>query len=110
MASNQSQPQQEPIPAGEPHAARGPLVVATANPRYFTVAAGEQQAVYLTGSHIWNNLHDGMGPARPAPTTPSSSTSAPTSTSWPSAATTSSGCGAVSSSSPRPPGATTTCA
>jgi hypothetical protein len=62
MASNQSQPQQESVPAREPHAARGPLVVATANPRYFTVAAGEQQAVYLTGSHIWNNLHDGMGP------------------------------------------------
>jgi hypothetical protein len=70
MASNQSQPQQEPIPAREPHAARGPLVVATANPRYFTVAAGEQKAVYLTGSHIWNNLHDGMGPGAACADTP----------------------------------------
>jgi len=31
------------------------------NPRYFTVASDEGRAVYLTGSHIWNNLHDGMG-------------------------------------------------
>ncbi|GAA0571920.1 hypothetical protein HPO96_32345 [Kribbella sandramycini] len=36
-----------------------PLVVSDINPRYFT--AGDR-AVYLTGSHIWNNLHDGMGP------------------------------------------------
>jgi hypothetical protein len=70
MVSNQSQPQQESVPAREPHAARGPLVVATANPRYFTVAAGEQQAVYLTGSHIWNNLHDGMGPGAACAGTP----------------------------------------
>jgi hypothetical protein len=43
----------------------GPLTVSAANPRYFTTAAGDtadQRAVYLTGSHIWNNLHDGMGP------------------------------------------------
>jgi hypothetical protein len=43
----------------------GPLTVSAANPRYFTAAAGDiadQKAVYLTGSHIWNNLHDGMGP------------------------------------------------
>jgi Family of unknown function (DUF6298) len=45
-----------------PDAARGPLVASEANPRYFTVAGDEQKAVYLTGSHIWNNLHDGMGP------------------------------------------------
>ena len=41
------------------------LQVSAANPRYFTAAAGDtadQKAVYLTGSHIWNNLHDGMGP------------------------------------------------
>jgi hypothetical protein len=47
-------------------AATGPLRVSAANPRYFTAAAGDtagQKAVYLTGSHIWNNLHDGMGPA-----------------------------------------------
>jgi hypothetical protein len=44
--------------------ARGPLVVSRANPRYFAVASdGEAgRAVYLTGSHIWNNLQDGMGP------------------------------------------------
>jgi len=40
----------------------GPLVVSEVNPRYFTVAPGDGKAVYLTGSHIWNNLHDGMGP------------------------------------------------
>jgi hypothetical protein len=49
-------------PMRGPEAARGPLVVSTANPRYFTVASDEQKAVYLTGSHIWNDLHDGMGP------------------------------------------------
>jgi hypothetical protein len=37
-------------------------VVSAANPRYFTVASDGQKVVYLTGSHIWNNLHDGMGP------------------------------------------------
>jgi hypothetical protein len=43
-------------------AAAGPLVVSTLNPRYFAVASNARKAVYLTGSHIWNNLHDGMGP------------------------------------------------
>jgi hypothetical protein len=41
------------------------LEVSKANPRYFTVASGDaadRVAVYLTGSHIWNNFHDGMGP------------------------------------------------
>jgi len=45
--------------------APGPLVVSQTNPRYFTVAAGDatdQRAVYLTGSHVNNNLHDGSGP------------------------------------------------
>jgi hypothetical protein len=41
-------------------------VISAANPRYFTVAPGggaaDGKAVYLTGSHIWNNFHDGMGP------------------------------------------------
>jgi hypothetical protein len=40
-------------------------VVSETNSRYFSVAsdvAVERRAVYLTGSHIWNNLHDGMGP------------------------------------------------
>src|SRR2546430_7146809 len=43
----------------------GPLVVSEANPRYVTVASGatiDRKAVYLTGSHIWNNFHDGLGP------------------------------------------------
>ena len=42
-----------------------PLEVSKANPRYFTVASGDaadRVAVYLTGLHIWNNFHDGMGP------------------------------------------------
>jgi hypothetical protein len=40
-------------------------VVSHANPRYFTVTSGDGagSAVYLTGSHIWSNFHDGMGPA-----------------------------------------------
>ena len=53
------------VMAQNPTAAPGPLVVSRANPRYFTVAPGHPgsgRAVYLTGSHIWNNLHDGMGP------------------------------------------------
>ena len=40
-------------------------MVSEANPRYFTVASGDAadpKAVYLTGSHIWNNFHDGLGP------------------------------------------------
>ncbi len=49
-------------PVRRPETASGPLVVSTANPRYFTVASDQRKAVYLTGSHIWNNLHDGMGP------------------------------------------------
>src|SRR6266545_3479352 len=44
--------------------APGPLTVSPANPRYFTVAGTDGPAVYLTGSHIWNNLHDGLGPGR----------------------------------------------
>jgi len=46
-------------------AAAGPLVVSKANPRYFTIGTGDpagRQVVYLTGSHIWNNFHDGLGP------------------------------------------------
>jgi hypothetical protein len=53
--------------------ATGPLTVSAANPRYFTAATGDtadQKAVYLTGSHIWNNLHDGMGPGRACADTP----------------------------------------
>ena len=40
----------------------GPLVVSDDNPRYFTDGSG--RAVYLTGSHTWNNLVD-MGPQDP---------------------------------------------
>jgi hypothetical protein len=43
----------------------GPLSVSRTNPRYFTLPSEgreEERAVYLTGSHIWNNLQDGMGP------------------------------------------------
>ena len=45
--------------------AAGPLTVSKANPRYFTAGSGNvagRRAVYLTGSHIWNNFQDGMGP------------------------------------------------
>ncbi len=38
----------------------GPLQVSRENPRYFTDGSG--RAVYLTGSHTWDNLLD-MGPA-----------------------------------------------
>jgi hypothetical protein len=57
-------------------AAAGPLVVSAANPRYFAIASGgagdaaDQRVVYLTGSHIWNNLHDGMGPGADCAGTP----------------------------------------
>ena len=51
-----------------PGPATGPLTVSAANPRYFTAAG--QEAVYLTGSHIWNNLHDGMGPGPQCAETP----------------------------------------
>jgi hypothetical protein len=53
-------------------AVTGPLTVSAANPRYFTAAGdtADQRAVYLTGSHIWNNLHDGMGPGPGCAETP----------------------------------------
>jgi hypothetical protein len=40
----------------ETDVARGPLRVLPSNPRYFTDGTGK--AIYLTGSHIWNNLLD----------------------------------------------------
>ena len=40
----------------------GPLRVHAKNPRYFSDGSGK--AVYLTGSHTWNNFKD-MGPADP---------------------------------------------
>ena len=50
----------------------GPLRVSTRYPRYFTTSSadGTERAVYLTGSHIWNNLHDGMGPGPDGPADP----------------------------------------
>jgi hypothetical protein len=69
MASSERPPQQDQQSSGAPltgpHVAAGPLVVSTVNPRYFTVAPGrgaDRKAVYLTGSHVWNNFHDGVGP------------------------------------------------
>ncbi|MDF2770880.1 MAG: hypothetical protein K0S86_373 [Geminicoccaceae bacterium] len=60
-------------PLTGPRAAAGPLVVSKANPRYFAVRSGdtgEERAVYLTGSHIWNNFHDGLGPGPACADTP----------------------------------------
>src|SRR5215210_738009 len=50
--------------ATESGSARGPLVVSKTNPRYFAIssAGDDERLVYLTGSHIWNNFHDGLGP------------------------------------------------
>jgi Family of unknown function (DUF6298) len=46
-----------------PARAAGPLMVSGDNPRYFTVAtADDHTVVYLTGSHVWNTLQDGLGP------------------------------------------------
>jgi hypothetical protein len=55
-----------------PRPADRPLIVSSRNPRYFTPASGPDagRAVYLTGSHIWNNLHDGMGPGPDGPAEP----------------------------------------
>ena len=51
----------------------GPLVVSTTNPRYFAspaVAGVPEKLVYLTGSHVNNNLQDGLGPGRECPDNP----------------------------------------
>jgi hypothetical protein len=53
--------------------AAGPLVVSEANPRYFAVGSGgttDRRAVYLTGSHVNNNFHDGSGPGAECAETP----------------------------------------
>src|SRR5215216_613477 len=53
--------------------AAGPLVVSEANPRYFTIRSdntSDRRVIYLTGSHINNNFHDGMGPGSDCPETP----------------------------------------
>ena len=57
----------------ERDAAAGPLVVSAANPRYFAIESDngpDSPMVYLTGSHIWNNFHDGLGPGRDCADTP----------------------------------------
>ena len=50
----------------------GPLVVSEANPRYFEIRGddGQLRAVYLTGAHVNNNFHDGMGPGAECPDEP----------------------------------------
>jgi hypothetical protein len=45
-----------------PDYAPGPLVVSAANPRYFTTESGSPKVVLLSGSHVWNNFEDGLGP------------------------------------------------
>jgi hypothetical protein len=72
MTENENQMQQPSTPdpitssgQGTIASAAGPLVVCEANPRYFTVASDtslDRKVVYLIGSHIWNNFHDGLGP------------------------------------------------
>lgn len=60
-------------PLTGPNAAPGPLAVSRENPRYFAVASAEgseRRAIYLTGSHIWNNFHDGLGPGKECATEP----------------------------------------
>jgi hypothetical protein len=54
-------------------AAPKPLAVSKTNPRYFTISsgnAGEQKAVYLTGSHMNSNFYDGAGPGPDCADTP----------------------------------------
>ena len=46
----------------------GPLRVCTANPRYFADPGG--RPVYLTGSHTWQSLQDGMLPGYTTVTQP----------------------------------------
>jgi hypothetical protein len=49
----------------------GPLTVSRSNPRYFAVNDdGDERLVYLTGSHVWNNLQDGVGPGAQCAETP----------------------------------------
>jgi hypothetical protein len=60
-------------PLTGPLAAAGPLVICETNPRYFTVGSGsalDRRVVYLTGSHIWNNFHDGLAPGTDCTDTP----------------------------------------
>jgi hypothetical protein len=49
-----------------------PLVVSLRNPRYFEAqsAHGDARIVYLTGAHVNNNFHDGMGMGAECPDEP----------------------------------------
>ena len=49
-----------------------PLAVSRRNPRYFETqgADGQARIVYLTGSHVNNNFHDGMGLGAECPDEP----------------------------------------
>ncbi len=53
-----------PVLAGAAGPASGPLQVHPGNPRYFMDGSGK--AVFLTGSHVWENLQD-RGTASPPP-------------------------------------------
>lgn len=54
----------QPLPKFRLKAMHGPLRVSSINPRYFIDANGK--AVYLTGSHTWQNLQD-SGRSNPPP-------------------------------------------
>ena len=72
VQKDNSQASQQSLPSNL--AALGPLIVSKTNPRYFTVASDpDSKAIYLTGSHIWNNFHDGMGPGADCSETPETS-------------------------------------
>jgi hypothetical protein len=48
----------------------GPLLVSETNPRYFAAAGALEKLIYMTGSHVNNNLHDGLGLGRECPEDP----------------------------------------
>jgi len=54
LASDAPPPSSAPAPASKPITA--PLLALSTNPHYFTDGSGK--AIYLTGSHTWNNLQD----------------------------------------------------
>jgi hypothetical protein len=48
----------------------GPLVISGANPRYFAAAGAPERRSISHGSHVNNNLHDGLGFGRECPEDP----------------------------------------
>jgi hypothetical protein len=56
---------QAPAAATGPAVATGPLRVFRTNPRYFTDGSG--RAIFLTGSHVWDNLQDYTYATLPSP-------------------------------------------